>query len=83
MAKYDLLGNYLGTQPPSTTSVILTFAEIDKVIALNALPNGARQYFSFWACYGEGTGISKAYSNAGFKIVMIDLENEQVKFKRI
>jgi hypothetical protein len=80
MSKFTPLTAWLKRQ--SQNSVLLTFEQIDKIIAPNALPNSARQYFSFWAKYGEGAGISKAYSDAGFKIVMIDLENEEVRLRR-
>ena len=80
MSKFTPFTAWLKRQ--SQNSVLLTFKQIDKIIAPNALPNSARQYFSFWAKYGEGTGISKAYSDADFKMVMIDLENEEVRLRR-
>jgi len=80
MSKFTPFAAWLKKQ--SQNSVSLTFDQIDEIIAPNALPNSARQYFSFWAKYGEGTGISKAYFDAGFKMVMIDLENEEVRLRR-
>jgi hypothetical protein len=80
MSKFTPFTAWLKKQ--SQNSISLTFDQVDEIITPDALPNSARQYFSFWAKYGEGTGISKAYSDAGFEIVMIDLENEEVRLRR-
>jgi hypothetical protein len=80
MSKFTPFTAWLKKQ--SQNSISLTCDQVDEIITPDALPNSARQYFSFWAKYGEGTGISKAYSDAGFEIVMIDLENEEVRLRR-
>jgi hypothetical protein len=80
MGKYTPLENYLRRQSLSTTQVILTFAKIEEIIAPNKLPDGARVYFTFWANWGQGR--SEAWIDAGWKTVMVDLENEKVRFKR-
>jgi hypothetical protein len=80
MSKFTPFTAWLKKQ--SQNSISLTCDQVDEIITPDALPSSARQYFSFWAKYGEGTGISKAYSDAGFEIVMIDLENEEVRLRR-
>jgi len=80
MSKFTPLTQWLRRQTGNT--VELTFAQIDEIIAPNALPSTAGKFFSYWAKYGEGTGISKAYSDAGFTMEMIDLGNKKVRLRR-
>ncbi|OGO07108.1 MAG: hypothetical protein A2Z76_00615 [Chloroflexi bacterium RBG_13_56_8b] len=83
MSKFTPLEVFLKRQ--RSNSVELTFSRIEEIIA-DKLPDSARRYFSWWARYGkdrEGAGVSKAYSNAGFEIVMIDQEYEKVRFRRL
>lgn len=81
MGKYTPLENYLRRQPPSTIQVVLTFAKIEGIIG-DKLPPASRKWFRFWE-NGPGTVQSAAWHNAGWKTVMVDLENEKVKFQRV
>lgn len=77
MGKYTPLTEWLGRQPGP--SVELTFAEIERI--LNAkLPPTSRQHFTSWD--NRSGGIQNAWLNAGWETVMVDLENEKVKFQR-
>ena len=81
MGKYTPLEKYLRRQTLPTTQVVLTFAEIEKIIGDN-LPPAARKWFRFWE-NGPGTVQSDAWHSGGWKTIMVDMENEKVKFQRI
>ena len=82
MGKYTPLEDYLRMQPLSTTQVVLTFADIERIISRKLRP-GARRYFASWDYRPPGTALSNAWFNAGFQTVIVDLENEKIKFQRI
>ncbi|MFQ6122546.1 MAG: hypothetical protein ACE5LA_05755 [Dehalococcoidales bacterium] len=79
MSKYTDLTEWLREQ--TEDSVALTFAEVEKIIGKH-LPLRARKYFRWWD-NTRGTMADYAIFNAGFKTVMVDMENEKVKFQRI
>ena len=81
MGKYTPLENYLRMQPLSTTQVVLIFAKIEEIIAPHRLLDSARKWFLFWD-NREGTSRADAWLQAGWKTVMVDMENEAVRFKR-
>lgn len=78
MGKYTPLTEWLKKQP--VNSVMLSFAEIEKIIG-DDLPPSARKWFRFWE-NGPGTVQSDAWDNAGFQTITVDIENEKVKFRR-
>jgi hypothetical protein len=80
MAKYDPLRDYLRKLPSTTTQVTLTFAQIERILD-NDLPPASRTWFRFWE-NGPGTVQSDAWHNAGWETIMVDMENETVKFQR-
>ena len=80
MAKYDPLRKYLSQLPLTTTQVILTFAQIERILGAG-LPASSRKWFRFWD-NELGTVHSKAWLNTGWKTIMVDMENETVKFQR-
>ena len=82
MDKYDLFGDYLQNLPMTTKQVTLTFEQIEKFIGQSMEPS-ARKYFRSWDNTG-GTGAVRQNSwlHAGWKTIMVDLENEKVKFQR-
>ena len=79
MSKYTPFGVWLRKQPQN--SVVLTFAEIEKIIS-GDLPPTAHKNFTFWANI-RGSSLQESWLDAGWKTVMVDLENEKVKFQRI
>ena len=80
MGKYDALEGYLRRQPLSIKQVALTFAEIEKMIA-DELPYSARNYFRWWDNRPRDEG-NKYWVDAGWETVMVDRENERVRFQR-
>ena len=85
MTQYDPLEDYLRIQPPSTSQLVLTFDEIEEIIAPYKLPNSARHpdlhYFRWWDNRPRDAG-NKYWLDAGWKVVMVDIENQKVKFQR-
>lgn len=79
MSKYAPLGKWLRQQPQN--SVTLTFAQIEGIIG-DYLPSNTREYFRGWD-KTPGSALNDAFLNAGWKTVMVDMENEKVKFQRI
>ena len=79
MGKYDPLTTYLKKQQGN--SVVLTFAKIEEIIG-DYLATGEREYFTGWD-NRRGGAVNDSFLNAGWKTVMVDLENEKVKFQRI
>jgi len=79
MNKYTPLEEFLKRQ--TGNSVVLSFAQIEEIIN-DKLPLSAHRWFRFWE-NGPGTVQSDAWHNAGFETVMVDRENEKVKFQQI
>ncbi len=87
MGKYTPLTNYLKKQKEDC--IVLTFTQVENIIAPNKLPNCARKYlntglFSLrWWDNLKGASEADARLDAGFQTVMVDMENEKVKLCRI
>ncbi len=77
MSKYTPLTEWLRRRHES--SVELTFAEIERILN-DELPPTSRQHFTSWD--NRSGGIQDAWLNAGWKTVMVNLEEEKVKFQR-
>ena len=80
MGKYDALGNWFRTQSVATTKVLLEFTEIERIMS-DDLPPCARWSFQWWN-NRQRTAHSDTWLDAGFQTVMVDMENEKVKFQR-
>ncbi len=78
MGKFTALTGWLRKRPGN--SVELTFAQIEEIIEADLPPN-AREYFAGWD-NRHGSAINDSFLSVGWKTVMIDLENEKVKFQR-
>ena len=79
MTKYTPLMEWLGKQ--SGNSIELTFVQIEKIID-DKLPDSARKHLQNWDYRPPGISLSNAWYKAGFQVVMVDLENEKVRFRR-
>ncbi len=81
MGKYTPLGVFLQSQ--TANSVIRSFADIEKIIG-DALPPSARKSFTSWDNRHGHTGpvMQDSWLDVGWRTVMVDLENERVKFQR-
>jgi len=86
MGKYTPLTAFLKSQRGA--SVVLTFAQVERIIA-DKLPPCARKYRNTglislrWWDNLKGATEADARLAAGFQTVMVDMENEKVKLRRI
>ncbi len=78
MSKYDALTKFLKSRPEN--SVVLAFADIEEIIN-EQLPPAAHRWFTAWD--NRSAALQDGWLNAGWRTVMVDMENEKVKFKRI
>ena len=81
--KYTPFENYLRNLPDSQREVSLGFQQIERI--LNAkLPSSAYEDRRWWDHETEGNHITKrAWSNAGWKIESVDVNQQRVKLIRI
>ncbi len=78
MGKYIPFREWLKRHPQD--NIVVTFSEIEKIIG-DHLPPSARKYFRWWD-NTQGTMAIYAILGAGFRTVMVDMENEKVRFQR-
>jgi hypothetical protein len=81
MAKYDPLNEYLSKQPMATAQVVLTFQQIENIIGQNMEP-AARKWLRAWDNTPDAPR-QDSWLNAGWKVIMADLDTEKVGFQRI
>ena len=87
MGKYTPITDCLKSQ--SGDSVVLTFSKIEEIIAPEKLPPSARRkqntgLFNLRSWDNVyGSAIANAILDADFQTVMVDMENEEVKLRRI
>ncbi len=79
MSKYTPLTDWLRKQPGK--SVTLSFDQIEQIIG-DSLPPNTQKYLAGWDNRWGGA-INDSFLNAGWKTVMVDLENKKVKFQRV
>ncbi len=79
MGKYTPLAEFLKSQPKD--SVELVFADIERHIAEKLFPS-AHKSFRFWDNEQGNSSLYTCLYNVGFEVVMVDFENENVRFKR-
>ena len=79
MGKYEPLEEFLKRRPGD--NIELNFSQIERIIG-KPLPDGARQHLQDWDYRPPGTSLSNAWHNAGFQVVMVDIENQKVKLQR-
>ena len=80
--KYAPLENYLSKLPASQREVTLAFEQIEGI--LNAkLPSSAYEDRRWWDHEKEANHVSlRAWSNAGWQIVSVDVNRKRVKLVR-
>ena len=59
----------------------LTFKEIETLLGVR-LPNSARTHRAWWSNRGRGSVQAKAWMGAGYHVVNIDLEAQQITFRK-
>ena len=80
--KYMPLEKYLKESPESTHEITLTFKQIERILAFK-LPSSAYEDRRWWDHETEGNHVNKrAWTNAGWKIVSLDISAQRVKFVR-
>ena len=80
--KYKPFENYLADLPGSTDEITLTFKEIENILAVQ-LPSSAYEDRRWWDHETEGNHVNqRAWANAGWKIVSLDVNAKWVKFIR-
>jgi len=81
---YQLLQDFLSKTPQNLNSINISFVQISQIISL-ALPDSAYKYRAWWANQTDISNRShaRAWTNAGFKVVDVNLSAELVTFKRV
>jgi len=80
--KYMPLEKYLSDLPKSTRETILTFEQIEIILA-GKLPSSAYEDRRWWEHETEGNHINKrAWANAGWKVESLDVNEKWVKLIR-
>lgn len=79
MSKYAPLNRHLaGT---STDRIRLSFAEIERILGFS-LPASARTYAPWWANVGGSHVQARAWMDAGWQTLQVDVPGEAVSFVR-
>lgn len=80
--KYTPLENYFRELPVGQREVILGFGQIESILN-NKLPASAYEDERWWDHETEGNHVNKrAWANAGWKILSLDVNPGWVKFIR-
>lgn len=80
MSKYARLYEFLANQ--RFTEVAMTFAGIEKILQ-SRLPHSAAEHRAWWANETHGHVHAKAWLNAGYETVQVDMAAKKLIFKRI
>lgn len=81
--KYAPLEKYLRDLPTTQGEVTLSFAQIEKIIK-SKLPSSAYEDRRWWDHATEANHVSKrAWANAGWKIVNVDVNKKRVNLVRV
>jgi hypothetical protein len=80
--KYAPLRQWLLAQPPGTSQVELTFAQIERIIDAG-LPKSAYTYPAWWANETKPTHFhARAWLEIGWRVDHLDLLAERVMLRR-
>jgi hypothetical protein len=80
--KYTALEHYLHDLPATQKEVTLGFEQIEKILN-DKLPSSAYEDGRWWEHETEANHINKrAWSNAGWKVESLDVNQKRVKFVR-
>ena len=78
-SKYYPLLTYLNEQP--LDELTLTLSEIESMMGVS-LPASARTRRAWWSNRSRGAVQAEAWMEAGYHVETIDLENEQITFRK-
>jgi hypothetical protein len=80
MGKYEPLSTHL--QAAGSSEWPTTFAQVEQVLGF-ALPPSARKHREWWSNQaGAGHSQARGWQDAGWQVWKVDLEREQVIFRR-
>ena len=80
--KYTPLEHYLRDLPANQQEVTLRFEQIEKILN-DKLPSSAYEDRRWWDHETEGNHVNKrAWSNAGWKVVSLDVNKKRVTLVR-
>jgi hypothetical protein len=80
--KYALLEHYLRDLPESQREVTLDFEQIERILN-DKLPASAYESRTWWEHEKEGNHVNRrAWSNAGWKMEGLDVNQKWVRFVR-
>ena len=79
MSKYKPLGEYLESQPATTSLVTLEFRQIERILAL-PLPHSAREHRPWWA--NTASHSYTVWLEAGWETSKVDMASGRVTFVR-
>ncbi len=80
MSKYDVLKRYLERQ--EARELAMTFAEIERVLG-GPLPASARRQRAWWNNDPQNNPMTRAWLEAGYRAVRVDLAEERLVFARV
>jgi DNA-binding transcriptional regulator YiaG len=78
-SKYYPLHKHL--QACRESSIILSFQEIEKILG-GSLPMSARSSKAYWSNRSKGALQAKAWMNAGYHVIKVDFNSQQVTFEK-
>jgi len=81
--KYTPLENYLLDLPASQKEVALSFEQIEGILKFK-LPSSAYEDERWWMREKEGNHVNlRAWTNAGWKVESVDVNNKQARLVRV
>ena len=80
MSKYDPLEDYL--KQTDDEDVPMGFSEIEAVLGFE-LPPSSRKQRAWWSNNSSNNVMTKAWLNAGFETVAVEMDAEKLTFKRV
>ncbi len=81
-SRYAPFIRYLQEQPIENERVTLTFAEFERIIGDERLPDSARKHRAWWANDTVGHPHSQQWLNAGWRVAGLSMSDERVTFAR-
>jgi hypothetical protein len=80
MSKYESLAKHLARS--NAPELVMTFAQLEEILGA-PLPASARTHRPWWANSARGHVQSKGWLSAGYQSEQVDLEGEQLIFKKV
>jgi hypothetical protein len=80
--KYDALTKFLSSQGKDKQTLQLSFRKIEEIIG-DSLPESARKYSAWWANDAKTHPQGRSWVEAGWKVESVNIEKEEVVFKKV